>query len=432
MWWQESYPTHIEQTMNKKLLVAHPTGNANTRGAINGFCRLGMLHSFHTCVACFEGSWLYRIAALSPLREFRRRMFDTSLRNITHTYPFNEMMRMVAAKTGKSSWTAHEKGRYCVDNVYRDLDRRVAAYVDKHYEEMHGVYLYEDCATETVKAAQRHNLKYIYDLPIGHWRALRRLLDEERTKNPDWAVTLGGFDDSDEKLKRKDAELKNAGRIYVASTFTKETLKDYPGQLADMEVIPYGFPLVNAQRTYPPLDGRKLKVLFVGGLSQRKGLSYLFDAVKGLEDKVELTVVGQGNIEGCPALKAALSRVRYIPSMPHDEVLKLMAENDLFVFPSLFEGFGLVITEAMSQGTPVITTDRTCGPDIMHHGEDGWVVEAGTSAPIKEILVELLNHPAKLAAVGKAAMATAAKRPWSCYENELAHSVNAYLNGELS
>ncbi len=68
--------------MNKKLLVAHPTGNANTRGAINGFCQLGMLHSFHTCVACFEGSWLYRIAAFSPLREFRRRMFDTPLKQL--------------------------------------------------------------------------------------------------------------------------------------------------------------------------------------------------------------------------------------------------------------------------------------------------------------------------------------------------------------
>jgi glycosyltransferase involved in cell wall biosynthesis len=37
--------------------------------------------------------------------------------------------------------------------------------------------------------------------------------------------------------------------------------------------------------------------------------------------------------------------------MPHNEVLKLMRENDVLVFPSLFEGFGLVITEAMSQGT---------------------------------------------------------------------------------
>ena len=175
-----------------------------------------------------------------------------------------------------------------------------------------------------------------------------------------------------------------------------------------------------------------LKVLYVGGLSQRKGISYLFEAVKGLEDKIELTVIGRGNIEGCKALKEALGHVNYIPSLPHDEVLKVMAANDVFVFPSLFEGFGLVITEAMSQGTPVITTDRTCGPDIMHNGKDGWIVEAGTSEPIRTILKDLISNPSQLISAGMAAKATAAKRPWSSYEKELANSVNKYLNGELS
>lgn len=47
--------------------------------------------------------------------------------------------------------------------------------------------------------------------------------------------------------------------------------------------------------------------------------------------------------------------------MPHDQILNLMRTQDVFVFPSLFEGYGLVVAEAMSQGTPVITTSRTCG-----------------------------------------------------------------------
>lgn len=418
--------------MKKKILVAHPTGNANTRGAIVGFHQQRILHSFHTCVACFEGSWLYRLAGFSPLREFRRRMFEKSLQGITYTYPFKELMRMVASKTGRKCWIEHETGRFCVDRIYHDLDGKVARFVDEHHTELDGVYLYEDCATEIVKIAKKHNLKYIYDLPIGYWRAMRRLLNEEREKNPAWAMTLGGFNDSDKKLKCKDAELRNADRIYVASSFTKETLKDYPGKLADVEVIPYGFPQINESRKYLSLEGRKLNVLFVGGLSQRKGLSYLFEAVNGLEDKVNLTIVGQGNIEGCVALKEALDSVNYIPSMSHDEVLKLMSESDVFVFPSLFEGFGLVITEAMSQGTPVVTTNRTCGPDIIHNGEDGWIVEAGTSSPIRKILEDLLANPLRLEIVGKAAMNTAARRPWSCYEKEIANSVNKYLNGELS
>ena len=415
-------------SMKKKIVVAHPTGNANTRGAINGFNSLKILHSFHTCVACFEGSALYKLSAIPLFREFRRRMFDKSLQTVTYTYPFKELMRMVAVKLKRKDWLAHETGRYCVDKIYQDLDRKVARFVNKHHGEIEAVYLYEDCATEIVKAAKAHKLKCIYDLPIGYWRAMRRLLDDERQKNPDWAMTLGGFNDSDEKLMRKDNELCNADKIYVASSFTKETLKDYPGKLVEIEVIPYGFPPVNKHRKYVPLEGRKLKVLFVGGLSQRKGLSYLFNAVKGLEDKVELTVIGQGNTDECLSLQEALSRVNYIPSLPHDEVLKVMADNDLFVFPSLFEGFGLVITEAMSQGTPVITTERTCGPDIITNGVDGWIVNAGESGEIRKLLLALIEKPNLLVEAGKNALKTALKRPWEIYEKELAESVNTFIN----
>lgn len=114
--------------------------------------------------------------------------------------------------------------------------------------------------------------------------------------------------------------------------------------------------------------------------------------------------------------------------MPHDEILKLMANQDLFIFPSLFEGFGLVITEAMSQGTPVITTDRTCGPDIIHDGKDGWIVEAGVSKPIKDLLSQFISDPGILTRTGQLARETASKRPWSVYEKTLAESVNHYLN----
>lgn len=109
-----------------------------------------------------------------------------------------------------------------------------------------------------------------------------------------------------------------------------------------------------------------------------------------------------------------------------------MAMNDLLIFPSLFEGFGLVITEAMSQGTPVITTDRTCGPDVITHGIDGWIVEAGTSTPIKELIHKFISDPTLLREAGKHAMETAAQRPWEVYEQELAESVNKFLNDKLS
>lgn len=412
----------------KKITIYHPFGNANTRAAVDGIYKQGILESFHTCIACFQGSFLYKLSSFGPLKEFRRRCFSSFLQDKTITHPFKELGRQLSPKFKLNCLTAHEKGIFCVDNICYDLDHKVAKYVQKNKEKIGGVYAYEDCALETFSRAKHNDIKCIYDLPIGYWRAMRSLLNEERTKNPEWAITLGGFNDSDKKLERKDEELKLADKIYVASSFTKKTLDIYPGKLANIEVIPYGFPPINTQRKYDDIQNRKIRVLFVGGLSQRKGLSYFFEAIKGLENKIEATVVGRGNLDACPALKEALSKVNYIPSLPHEEILKLMANQDLFIFPSLFEGFGLVITEAMSQGTPVITTDRTCGPDIIHNGIDGWVVKAGETKPIRDLLVTFISNPSILIKAGQEAMHTATQRPWSVYEKELAESVNKFLN----
>lgn len=412
----------------KQVTIYHPFGNANTRAAVDGIYKQGILESFHTCIACFKGSPLYKVSSFGPLKEFRRRCFSPFLQEKTITHPFKELGRQLSPKFKLNFLITHEKGIFCVDNICHDLDNQVAKYVQKNKGKISGVYAYEDCALKTFSTAKNNAIKCIYDLPIGYWRSMRSLLNEEQTKNPEWAITLGGFNDSNKKLQRKDEELQLADKIYVASSFTKKTLEIYPGQLANIEVIPYGFPPVNTQRKYDDIQNRKIRVLFVGGLSQRKGLSYFFEAIKGLDDKIEATVVGRGNLEACQALKEALSKVNYIPSLPHDEILKLMANQDLFIFPSLFEGFGLVITEAMSQGTPVITTDRTCGPDIMHNGIDGWIVKAGETKPIRDLLVTFISNPSILIKAGQAAMHTATQRPWSVYEKELAESVNKFLN----
>lgn len=416
----------------KKIIIYHPTGNANTRGAVNGFYKAGILHSFHTCIACFKHTLLYRISFWGPLKELRRREFCFFLLPYTHTYPLRELLRLIASKLHQNKWITHETGRYCIDKVYHNLDWRVSKYLKRNPSEIAGVYAYEDGALETFHIAKKLKKNCIYDLPIGYWRAMHNLLDEERNKNPEWAMTLGGFNDSEKKLQRKEQELKLADKIYVASSFTKKTLKMYPDKLADIEVIPYGFPPINTQRKYDNITNRKIKVLFVGGLSQRKGLSYFFEAIKELEDKIEVTVVGKGDLNKCTALKEALSKINYIPSLPHNKILNLMATQDLFIFPSLFEGFGLVITEAMSQGTPVITTNRTCGPDIIHHGIDGWVVEAGQTKPIRDLLIKFIANPSLLVKAGQEAIHTASQRPWSVYEKELAESVNSFLNDQLS
>ncbi|GAL84057.1 hypothetical protein MYP_1285 [Sporocytophaga myxococcoides] len=403
------------------LTLSHPTGNANVRAVAIGLQKAGLLDEFYTSLAAFPGDYLSELAKLGgPFLEINRRIFDPSLRSYTHSRPFTEIGRLLSSKFGLSYLTRHESGPFCVDSVYRNIDRNVSKAL-RHSKSSKAVYAYEDGAEYSFIAAKKMGMLCLYDLPIGYWRAARNLLEAELEKWPEWSGTITGFKDSAKKLARKDEELKLADQIYVASSFTAKTLESYPGKLAQIEVIPYGFPKVGKSRDYQ--KSKALRVLFVGSLSQRKGIANLLTAVDSLGKSVELTIVGHKVVEDCTPLNKALAKHKWIPSLSHPEVLKLMREQDVLVFPSLFEGFGLVITEAMSQGTPVITTDRTAGPDLIEHGRNGWLIEAGSTNSLQETLENLIKHPEQCESAGREAMETAKLRPWETYGKELANNI---------
>lgn len=408
-------------------IFSNPTGNANARAAARGLLDKHMLNEFHTTIASFPGSVLDNLGSIKPFSEIRRRRFDPELKPVIKTWPLLEAARLLSLKTGLSNLVQHEKGLFCVDAVCQNLDKHVAASLKRLSRRGVGaVYAYEDGAYFSFREAKKWNLACLYDLPIGYWRTSRKLLLPERERWPEWVPTMAEFLDSDEKLNRKDDELRLADKIFVASSFTASTLADFPGKLAPVKIIPYGFPAPASNRIYHSAGNKRpLKLLFVGGLSQRKGIADLFQAVKPFGKNIELTLVGHKGSNNCPALDNALSNHNWIPSLPNADILSLMKEQDILIFPSLFEGFGLVITEAMSQGTPVITTERTAGPDFIEHGSNGWLTEAGSADAITTTIESILQRPEMIEKAGRAAMETARKRSWDVYGRELAEAITS-------
>jgi glycosyltransferase involved in cell wall biosynthesis len=403
-----------------KIVLSHPTSNEFNRSAANGLLEANFLSEFHTSIAVFPGTVLSTISSYKGLKELNRRSFNSSLQYLTKTSPWLEIGRQVAMKMGLSDLTTHEKGIFSVDAVYKNLDQKVANRLkNANPNAITAVYAYEDGAIKSFTEAKKHNIKCLYDLPIGYWRAAKRLLEPEIERWPEWGSTLSGLKDSEEKLLTKDQELRLADQIFVGSNFTKDTLIDFPGELAPVQVVPYGFPKVCAHREYTSTKNRPLRLLFVGGLSQRKGIADLFAVTDRLGKQVELTVVGFKSTEDCAPLNTALNKHTWIPSLPHQQVLELMKEHDVLIFPSLFEGFGLVITEAMSQGLPVITTERTIGPNIIIDNENGWLINAGSTDALQEAIENLVKHPELLESAGRAAMLTAKNRGWDVYQEEL-------------
>ncbi|WP_027065122.1 glycosyltransferase family 4 protein [Maribacter sp. Hel_I_7] len=410
-----------------KLLFSHITNNTNAKSAALEIYKAGLLDEYYTTIAVFPNSYWDYLSKIKGLSEIGRRRFDPVLEPYVKTSPFSEICRQIATKAGISSLINQDSGIFHIDEVSRRLDQKVARNLVKAQKRnVGGVYSFEDFAVQSFRRAKTLGIKNFYDLPIGYWRESHRLLTIEQEKWPEWASTLTGFNDSEKKLKQKDEELQLADAIFVASSFTAKTLKSYPGQLAPIHIIPYGFPTVTKKKKNytQPSKTRRLKLLFVGGLTQRKGIANLFAAVETLEKHVELTIVGYKASENCKPLNEGLAKHNWIPTLSNDKVLELMRESDVLIFPSLFEGFGLVITEAMSQGTPVITTDRTAGPDIMTHNKDGWLVEAGSTEALKEQIENLLIDSKILSETSKEAIYTAENWTWEDYGQRLTETIN--------
>ena len=395
------------------ILLSHPTGNEFVREALAAFDRAGILGEFWTTISWNPEARINQLFPQSLRDLFGRRSFSESVRSRTHTVPLREAIRLFAGAIGVTP--KHETGAFSVDAVLRALDRKVAGRLRK-IDNCDAIYAYEDGALQSFRAAGDIGLKRIYDLPIGYWRVGQRIFAEEKEREPEWASTLTGTLDSAEKLGRKDDELRLATRVIVASTFTKQTLGDGPST-AKIDIVAYGAPSPISDEIRR--SAGRLKVLFAGSLGQRKGLSYLLKAIQMLKHSVELTLLGRKAASGCAPLESAVRKHRWLPTLSHAGVLREMRNHDVLVLPSLFEGFGLVILEAMAQGTPVITTDHTAGPDVIENGTDGFIVPIRSAEAIAERLDLLASDPERLIAIKSMAKQKAASRGWETYRQRL-------------
>lgn len=408
------------------ILVSHPTGNQNVRNVVLALRRTNLLSEFWTCFQWDADRLTNRLFPEQVRKEFSKRSFSRELKPFIRTRSLREVGRQVSERLGCKLMTRKETGLFSVDAIYRDLDRSVAKRLRKIKNILSGVYAYEDGALETFQMSQKLGLHRFYELPIGYWRAGQLMVREEIEREPEWTSTLQGASDSDAKLARKDSELQLASTIIVPSSFVKSTLDLYSDSEKSVHVVPYGAPPVSP-RPQSPIVSSTLRVLFVGALGQRKGLSDLLKAISIVKTGVDLTLIGRKTSESCVPLNQATQKYRWIPSLSHAEVLREMSQHDVLVFPSLFEGLALVILEAMSQGLPVITTPNSGGVDIITDGIDGFIIPIRSPSTIAEKLELLAGDVGLLNEMKAAARLTAEHHSWANYRMRLASLVRKTL-----
>jgi glycosyltransferase involved in cell wall biosynthesis len=155
-------------------------------------------------------------------------------------------------------------------------------------------------------------------------------------------------------------------------------------------------------------------LLFVGDF-YRKGLLTVLDALAAMKTpNAKLLVVGRGEVAAFRALadaRGVAERVQFVGFQPN--VVPYFSASDAFVFPTRYEPFGMVITEAMAAGLPVVTTRAAGAAEVITPGVDGEVVADPDDAhEMAARLDAILADPARRRAMGEAARATALKVNW--------------------
>ena len=143
-------------------------------------------------------------------------------------------------------------------------------------------------------------------------------------------------------------------------------------------------------------EGKRL--LYVGRLAAMKGLPVLFESLAQLRERypdLKLTVVGDGQER--PEIEASAHRlglrqmIDFVGYKSQTEVREYLQQTDIFILPSFAEGVPVVLMEAMAASVPVLTTRIAGVPELVKHGESGWLVPPGDQQSLADSLAMLVE-----------------------------------------
>lgn len=167
----------------------------------------------------------------------------------------------------------------------------------------------------------------------------------------------------------------------------------YPAE----RIVPFLHVVDRTPVHHAPAQRDHKEILYVGQLIPRKRVDVLLQAFAQLDlPTARLRIIGQGpqaqNLQQLADRLGIADRVRFSPGMPNAQTVAAMADADVLVLPSRFDGWGAVVNEALMVGTPVVCSNRCGASDLIEHGRNGFVFEAGNVAELRDRLHSICQN----------------------------------------
>ena len=241
------------------------------------------------------------------------------------------------------------------------------------------------------QSAQRRGARYVCDRGSAHIRVQDRLLREEHQQ---WGLPYAGIDPA--VIDREEQEYEQADCITVPSAFVMRSFIERGVPQHKLRLLPYGVNLSRFQPVATPAPDR-FDVLFVGALSLQKGVTYLLQAFARIQHPAKtLTFAGSAPpsiINWLQQHQLWPEQARCLGHVAQGTLQEHMSKSHVMVLPSIQEGFGMVMAQAMACGCPVIASQHTGAEDLFQDGEEGYIVPARDVDALTQRLQQLADEP---------------------------------------
>jgi glycosyltransferase involved in cell wall biosynthesis len=413
-----------------KIILAHP-GRQHSFRVAKALKEKGWLFKYITTVYNKNDSLIFKVSNLflrgDNLRRAKNRKCEAL--NDDDVKLFNEfwgyvILLLLRIDKNRKIYTWFNK-------IMRDsFGRKVAKYAIKH--KVDAVICYDTNSKECFRILKKKapQIKRIMDNAHPARNYLHKIYNDKIDTAGKFVKTYeaSGYIMNSKISDYFGDEISLADFHIVASSFSKNALLYNNVDESKIIKVPYGVNFERFNLSDKNYDSH-LKVLFVGEINQRKGIAQILKVAKLLSDNtnIEFYLIGLGREYHSYLYDEYEHYVNFLGHVSFDELLKNFRDNHIFIFPTMGEGFGLVILEALASGLPVIASYNCVGPDLIQNGYNGFLIEAGDTEALKEKILWFYNHSDKISEMSQNARDTALNFSWEQYEKKLISALTEKL-----
>lgn len=413
-----------------KVIVAHP-GKQHSFRVAAALKEAGFLFKYATTVYNKDDSFLMRVIKLflgkdNYARAQRRKCPALDDTDVLQLCELEGLILLALIRLDKSRRISQGFNNF----VSRRFQRRLAAYIIR--EKVDAVISYDTNSTVLFSILKENapnivrimdnahpNRHYLYFSYHEHWDCVGPFAD---------TLTACGYLTDLKQAYSYGEEAKLAEYHIVASSYSQRALEFDGIEREKIFRIPYGVDdnkFLNPTRVY---ERSRLNVLFLGEVNQRKGVRQILESARIINSpEVVFNIVGSGADHCSYLYEPYKPYVSFMGYVSYDELLNQLKNNHVFIFPTMGEGFGLVLLEAMAAGLIPITTRNCGGADIIDNGENGFLIDVGDTNAIVDILLWCKNNPTQCEIMSKKAISTARRFTWEKYSMGIIQVIKSIL-----